>query len=400
MFRWLVAGSLVLLGVEVALFGPSLIDPPAAGAVTPAPEPQPIPEEFRLSAELVAEAPGPLTDVAGDPQADRLYLVEKVGKVWVVEDGVLLPEPFLDLSEWVLSAGNEQGLVSFELHPDYAENRRGFIFYTDLVGDSQLVELTASADYRRAELGSLRLILDIPQWQQYHQSGSISFAPDGLMLVSVGDGGGIGDPRRRGQDPSNIFATIIRVGVDGSNPYEIPRDNPYVGTDDGLAEIWAYGVRNPWRISIDAPQDLLIIPDVGQEGSEEINIVPLAMSGLNFGWSVTEGTLCYQEDPCDTEGIHMPVYEYFHEGDGCAIVGGDVYRGQSMPEISGHYFYGDYCLGWIRSFSVDGIEVSDHTDWRQQLGRLGHITSFGTDRHGEIYVTNLEGELWKLVRGE
>ncbi len=401
MNRWLLAGGLMILAAEILFRGPSIVEPPVVPDSGPPPVVSPAPPDLHLESTLVVDGLGPITDVAAHPDSDLLYVVEKVGRILVVEGGAVREEPFLDISDRVKSSGNEQGLVSFELHPEFSENRRGFLFYTDLQGDSQLVEVRASSDPGRADPGSFRLILEVPQVNgQYHQSGSIAFAPDGLMWVSIGDGGGIGDPDKNGQNPENIDATIIRVGVDGGVPYEIPSDNSFVDSGDGMAEIWAYGVRNPWRISIDSRQGLIIIPDVGQEGSEEINIVPISDSGHNFGWSITEGTLCYDPDyeleECDTEGITMPVFEYFHQGDGCAVVGGEVYWGEAIPELHGHYFYADFCLGWVRSFAVRGGIVDDHRDWQDDLGRLGNVTSFGTDRHGELLVTNLDGEVWRL----
>ena len=161
-------------------------------------------------------------------------------------------------------------------------------------------------------------------------------------------------------------------------------------------EIWAYGLRNPWRISIDQPTGLLYLPDVGQNEIEEVNIVSTTSGGLNFGWPITEGSRCYEGSTCDTEGVTLPRYEYEHEGNGCAIVGGSVYRGQAIPELDGHYFFADFCGGWVRSFYFDGSSVTEESQWgRVDKGRL--ITSFATDAAGEIYYLNLTGELWKVI---
>jgi glucose/arabinose dehydrogenase len=351
-----------------------------------------------LKLSLVAEGMGPLTDATGRPNSDIILVTEKEGRVLSIENGEVRSEPFIDLTDSVLSAGNEQGLVTIALHPRFTENGRVYLFFTDLEGDSQLVEVRADpSDLSTALSGARRPILTIPQDQQYHQSGSITFGPDGLLWLSIGDGGGIGDPHGYGQDPGNLYGTLVRLDIDAASPYAIPSSNPYVGSgDEGRLEVWAYGLRNPWRVSIDEATGLVYVPDVGQDGSEEINVVPIAEGGHNFGWSISEGSECFEAEGCDLEGQTLPALEYLHEGRGCAIVGGDVYRGEAIPELQGHYFFGDYCSGWVRSVAfVDGEVTMEH-DWEEQLGKIPNLTSFGTDGNGEILITNLQGELWRL----
>ncbi len=360
-----------------------------------------------LEATLVADGFARPADARAPIGDDRLFVVDQEGYVYVVRDGVTLDEPFLDLTDEVSFDNNEQGLVTIEFHPRFHENRRFYVFYTDLDGDARLVEFTASeSNPDRADPDSSRLVIEVEQPHVWHQSGSLSFGPDGYLWMSLGDGGFIGDPNKNGQDPTNLLATIVRLDVD-TEPYAIPPDNPFVGVEtDEMREVWAYGVRNPWRITVDPVSRLLYIPDVGQEGFEEIDVVSIDEgAGSNFGWSITEGTACYfKEEPvdptCDTTGITMPLLEYGRSG-GCAVVGGPVYRGASIPELHGSYFYADYCGGWIRSLTTDGIAVRDLVDWSPDLGRLGNITSLATDGNGELIVTTISGQIFRLdaIRG-
>lgn len=355
-----------------------------------------------LEPRLIVDGLDAPVDIVAGPLGDRLFVAEKKGRVRIVEDGQILPNIFMDISDWVLSVGNEQGLLGIRFHPDFVENGRFFAFFTDLAGTSQLVEARVDPLNRDEVVpGSFRSILTIPQYGQYHQSGSMFFGPDGYLWLSIGDGGGIGDPEEQGQDPHSLEATIIRIDVDNGYPYSIPADNPFVENGEGRPEVWAYGVRNPWRISYDTETGLLYLPDVGQEGSEELNVVPLQESGQNFGWSVSEGTGCYDADTCDMAGHTLPVYQYLHNGNGCAMVGGQVYRGELMAPVEGHYFMADYCLGWIRSVVLDDDEVFEVVDWtRRRDDRLGNVTTIGSDRFGELYVANLDGEIWRLELGE
>ena len=357
-----------------------------------------------LTATLIAEGFARPADARSPIGDDRIFVVDQEGFVYVVEDGAVVAEPFLDLTAEVKFDSNEQGLVTIAFHPRFHENRRFFVFYTDLDGDSQLYEYrTDVGNPNRADPETARRIITIEQKQAWHQSGSIAFGPDGYLWMSIGDGGFIGDPDKNGQNPETLLATIVRLDID-AEPYAIPPDNPYVGVPtDELREIWAFGVRNPWRITIDHETGLLYIPDVGQEGFEEVDVVPITSGGgQNFGWSITEGTSCYfKEAPadgdlsCDTTGITMPIYEYGRPG-GCAIVGGPVYRGASMPELHGTYFFADYCGGWIRSFRTDGTSLTDEKDWISVIGRLGNITSLATDGNGEIIVTVINGEIYRI----
>lgn len=375
---------------------------PAVVAAVPAPAPERIDpvrgsvDGLALSPVLVIDDLEQPTDIVGAPDDDRLFVVEKAGMIRIVEDGRVADRPFLDITRWVGSVGNEQGMLSLRFHPNYADNGRIFIFFTDTTGTSQLAEARVDAAGDAVDLSTLRSVMSIPQFGQYHQSGSMMFGPDGYLWVSLGDGGGIGDPLGHGQDNTNIDASIIRIDVNNGVPYGIPDDNPFIGTN-ARPELWAYGLRNPWRISYDTTTGFVYIPDVGQEGSEEINVVPLGESGRNFGWAVSEGTDCYGDEDCDTSGHTFPVYMYLHDGNGCAIIGGEVYRGSLMPEVDGHFFFADFCLGWVRSVVLDDSDVHLVVDWTtKREDRLGNVTTIGSDRNGELYVANLAGEVWRL----
>ena len=365
---------------------------------------QPVLEFQGLVAKVITDELDEPVDVAGAIGDDRLFVAEKAGVVRIVgPDGVEFPEPFLDLRGFVLDDGNEQGLTTIELHPRFVENGRVFVFYTDLDGDGQLYEYTVDeSDPDRLDPDSGRQILEILQPNQYHQSGTIDFGPDGYLWLSLGDGGGQYDSYENGQDPTTLLGSILRLDVDAAEPYAIPPDNPFVDENGESApspEVWAFGLRNPWRISIDQAAGMLYVPDVSQEGNEEINIVPLNGGPHNFGWPVWEGTDCLDEELCNGDGFTQPLYEYPHEGT-CAIVGGEVYRGASIPELHGHYFFADHCGGWIRSIVYDD-GIAGENSWRDDLGRIRFITSMSTDGRGDIVITTLEGQLLRIeaVRG-
>lgn len=397
MFKFLVPASLAVLLVEMLMIGPRLVESDIEGNLGGT---MPVPtsvDGLSLAPVLVVDGLEEPTDVVGDPLSDRLFVVEKAGRVRIVDEGRIIEDPFVDLRDWVESTGNEQGMLSMRFHPEFADNGRVFFFFTDSAGTSQLVAARVAVGNRDVvDSVTLERILSIPQYGQYHQSGSMFFGPDGYLWVSLGDGGGIGDPQGHGQDVNDINATVIRIDVDNGEPYAIPDDNPFVG-EEGRAEIWAYGLRNPWRITYDATTGLVYIPDVGQEGSEELNVVDVHDGGHNFGWSVSEGSVCYDADTCDMSGHTMPVYQYLHDGNGCAIIGGGVYRGELMPEIQGHYFFADFCVGWVRSVVLDHLDTYLVVDWTpDREDRLGNISTIGFDRHGEMYVANLQGEIYRL----
>src|SRR5688572_3039349 len=333
-----------------------------------------------LKLQLVAEglrSPVYLTAPANDP---RIFVVEQSGRVRVIQGGTVLPRPFLDLSRDV-SSGSERGLLSLAFHPRYAENGRLFVNYTDRSGDTRVERFRVSRDPNVVDPATRRLVLHVEQPYSNHNGGHILFGEDGMLYVGMGDGGSGGDPHGHGQDRSTLLGDLLRLDVDRGDPYAIPPNNPFTGQRGSRGEIWAYGLRNPWRFCFDAEEDLLYIADVGQNRWEEIDIVPSGRGGINFGWNVMEGAHCFRPPHCTPSGV-LPVVEYDH-GEGCSITGGFVYRGRAMPALRGHYFYADYCSGWIRSFRWFQGRVTEHRQWDL---RPGSVTSFGLDARGEMHV--------------
>ena len=336
-------------------------------------------------------APLYLTSPPGD---DRLFVVEQTGRIVIVENGQLLATPFLDLTAQVQSGG-ERGLLGMAFHPGYATNGRFFVSYTDGTGTSRVERYTVSADPGVADPGSAVAVLSVDQPFANHNGGQITFGPDGMLYFALGDGGSGGDPLGSGQDTGTLLGSILRLDVDGGAPYAVPADNPFVG-EAGADEIWAYGLRNPWRFSFDRVAGRIYIADVGQNQWEEVSVAPADAGGLNYGWNVMEGSSCYNAASCDTSGLTLPALEYDH-GQGCSITGGYVYRGDAIPEIRGHYFYSDFCTGFLRSFVWDGNGVTEETSW--SVGSLGPVLSFGEDAAGELYILSGTGRVLRIVEG-
>ncbi len=331
-----------------------------------------------------------LTSPAGD---GRLFVVEQAGRIRVVRDGQLRPAPFLDVTDLV-SAGGERGLLGLTFHPQYASNGWFFINYTDRNGNTQVVRYTVSADPDVADRGSEQVILTVAQPYGNHNGGHVAFGPDGMLYVGMGDGGSANDPHGHGQNPATLLGALLRLNVDTGDPYAVPADNPFVRRQDAAPEIWATGLRNPWRFSFDRETGLLFIGDVGQNAWEEIDVMPAAAAGVNYGWDVMEGTHCLASPVCDRAGLTLPLVDYGHD-DGCSVIGGYVYRGAAMPAVHGHYFYADWCQGWVRSFRVRDGGVSQHTEW--EVGDVGNVLSFGEDAAGELYLLSQNGTVYRFV---
>ena len=289
--------------------------------------------------------PTDLVDIGGG----RLLVLEQPGRVRVIADGLLLPDPFLDLTSRVGSSANEQGLLGIALHPDFAANGFFFLNYTNLQGDTVVARFQASSDPdgAQADPGAEKILLTIKQPYANHNGGSLAFGPDGYLYIGMGDGGSGGDPQGNGQNLTALLGKILRIDVDGGDPYAIPADNPFPDGQSGAAEIWAYGLRNPWRISFDRANGDFYIGDVGQNQWEEIDYLPAgAPAGANFGWNYREGANPYQGEPPAGMELVEPVAQYQHP-EGCSVSGGFVYRGAALPEFNGIYIYGDYCNGRI-----------------------------------------------------
>jgi glucose/arabinose dehydrogenase len=377
--------------LPVAL-GPGTTGPlSVGGGEAPPPTAEPL---VGLDAETVVrtlENPVFVTALPGD---GRLFVLEKEGEIRIVRNGELEDDPFLDLEAFVDASGLEQGLLGMAFHPRFPEDDRFFVSYTDVAGVSVIAEFRMSGDPDRADPDSLRILLSQSQPETNHNGGMVAFGPDGYLWVGFGDGGGAGDPGRNGQNANTLLGTILRLDVDGGDPYAVPPDNPFVA-GGGDPRVWAYGLRNPWRFSVDTVDGYLYIADVGQDGWEEIDVVPWDAPGLNFGWSRFEGDECLRE-PCDFDETVRPVLSYDH-AEGCSVIGGLVYRGSAIPELWGHYLYGDWCGRWVRSFRFDGGEAVDLSDWTAQLGQIGQIQSFGQGGDGEVYFVTADGFLLQVV---
>jgi hypothetical protein len=334
-------------------------------------------------------SPVHLTAPGGD---DRLFIVEQTGRIRIVEDGQLRSSPFLDIAARVRSGG-EQGLLSMAFHPDYATNGHFFVYFTDNGGDTRVERYTVSADADVANPASAKLILAVDQPFSNHNGGLVAFGPDGMFYIGLGDGGSGGDPHGHGQNRGTLLGSLLRIDVDRGDPYAIPADNPFAGMAATRAEIWAFGLRNPWRFAFDRQTQRLYIADVGQGRWEEINVADARTGGINYGWNIREGAHCFGASGCATAGLTDPILEYDH-GDGCSVTGGHVYRGSAIPGLVGHYFFADYCEGWVGSFRVDGQRAEDRTEWA--LGNLGNILSFGEDAAGELYILSQNGSVYRI----
>jgi glucose/arabinose dehydrogenase len=325
----------------------------------------------------------------------RIFVVEQGGRIRVITNGVLQATPFLDISSRVLSGG-ERGLLSVAFHPQYATNHFFYVYFTTQTnGDIRIERFTATANPEVADPASTKLILTTPHSTfSNHNGGLLTFGPDGMLYAGLGDGGGGGDPLGNGQNFNALLASLLRLDVDHGDPYAIPADNPFVGQANERGELWAKGLRNPWRYAFDPPTGNLYIADVGQDLHEEVDVQPATSGGLNYGWNVMEGASCYNATTCTQTGFKLPVIDYGHNP-ACSITGGYVYRGSAIPGIVGHYFYSDFCAGFLRSFRYSNGAAVDQKDWGLTMS---NVTSFGVDSGGELYV--LSGNIiLKIVQG-
>jgi glucose/arabinose dehydrogenase len=341
----------------------------------------------RLDPVAVVEQPVAMAVRPGD---ETIYLVEQIGRVRALRDGRVDPEPVLDISDQV-TAGGEQGLLGLAFAPD---GRHLYLNFTDNAGDSRVVELAMRG--RRADPGSQRLLLQVDDPYANHNGGQLAFGPDRLLYIAFGDGGGAGDPEGNGQSLGSLLGKILRIDPRpaGGRPYRVPSDNPFVGRAGARPEIWAYGLRNPWRFSFDPATDDLWIGDVGQNRWEEIDHQPAGDGGRNYGWDRREGRHEFEGERPD--GAVDPVIEYGREGGACTVIGGAVYRGRRIPGLRGAYLYGDYCAGWVRAARVSGGRVAEQRDLGTDVPGL---TSFGVGPDGELYAMSLSGPVYRLVPG-
>ena len=389
------AGALALPGCGGSNSSPTPVPsatPPTASCAAGAP----VAGIPALTARLVASGlRNPLDLQAAPGDRERLYVVEQGGRIRVIRGGQLQSTPFLDVSGRI-SSGGERGLLGLAFHPQFATNRRFFVNYTNPRGDTHVAEFRASsAD--TADPASERVVLTEAQPFANHNGGGLAFDNAGRLLIALGDGGSGGDPLGNGQKLDTFLGKILRIDVDAATPYAVPADNPFRATPGAAPEIWAYGLRNPFRISVDRPTGDLYIGDVGQNRVEEIDVgLASRRGGENYGWNVTEGSQCYSPSSgCNRTGFTPPVYEYSHS-EGCSVTGGVVYRGCRMPDLAGTYFFGDYCTGLVRSFRVASGQATDVRDWTASVRGVNSPASFGLDTDGEVYVVDYDGEVYRL----
>jgi glucose/arabinose dehydrogenase len=350
----------------------------------------------------------PVTVANAGDGSGRLFIVQQEGQILILINGNILPTPFLDIADVVGCCG-EQGLLGLAFHPQYATNGFFYVNYTDNAGDTQVVRYTVSAaDPNVADPDSAFPILNQDQPFSNHNGGALAFGPDGYLYIPLGDGGSGGDPEENGQDLTTWLGKILRVDVNGDDfpgdpdlNYAVPPDNPFVNDPDALDEIWAYGVRNPWRCTFDRLTGDFFIADVGQGNWEEINFQPAASAGgENYGWDVLEGRHCFEDVPQGScadflaGGSTLPVLEYSHAL-GCSVTGGYRYRGQLYPQLDGIYFYSDLCSG-----TIWGAIQDQQGRWVSQdlLDSGLTVTTFGEDEEGEVYVADYSGGvLYQIV---
>jgi glucose/arabinose dehydrogenase len=345
---------------------------------------------LRLHAQGLTE-PVFLTAPDGDA---RQFIVERNGRIRIVENGALLATPFLDISSRVNFVG-ERGMLSMAFDPLYATNGRFFVYYVDL-GGFMVVESFGSTSGSNVAGATNGIVIRIPHDGENHHGGQIAFGPDRMLYVAPGDGGCCGDPQNNAQNMATLLGKILRLDV-RTFPYTVPGDNPFVGGVFERPEIWASGLRNPWRYSFDAPSGMLYIGDVGQDSREEVDVVSATAKGLNYGWRLMEGSACYNPTTaCNPGGgtLTLPVQDYPHS-EGCSVIGGYVYRGSDVPELTGHYLYSDFCGGWLRSFRSFAGGATDQRSWPGVS--LVRGVSFGRDGAGELYMIGA-GRVWKIVR--
>lgn len=405
----LVLVAMICGGIALLLAGQLTILPDSATTtvVTPVPTTPPTlwrdaaPDATQYTWTLVADDfDSPLAASAPPDGSGRVMVVEQQGLIFVVQpDGRTEPTPFLDIGE-LLPAGvflgsyTEQGLLGLAFPPDYAASGRFYISYTNFEGDSVIARYHVSADPNEADPSSAEILLKVDQPFADHNGGNIVFGSDGMLWAGFGDGGNVNEPNTRSLDPMLLLGKMIRIDVSG-DALTIPSDNPFVNTPGVQPEIWASGLRNPWRFSFDRKTGDLYIGDVGQWSWEEVNFQPASSKGgENYGWSAYEGTHVYLPDVTIEQPVSMPFFEFSHQ-EGCSVTGGYVYRGELLQELDGYYFFGDYCNGivWVSYRNASG-------EW--QTGSFMDtdfvISSFGQSEDGELYLVDYKGGVYRLSR--
>jgi glucose/arabinose dehydrogenase len=380
------------------------------------------PSQLRL-VEVVGGLESPVFLTHAGDDSGRLFVVERPGRIRIVKDGALLPAPFLDISNKVSTRG-ECGLLSVAFAPDYAESGAFYIYYSydvaelgDLVGpdvpgepnggcDSVIARIIVSENPDVADPASEESVLVVNQPYLNHNGGQINFGPDGYLYIGLGDGGAGGDPHFLARNPASLLGKMLRIDVTGQETYAVPADNPFVGVEGYRPEIWALGLRNPWRHSFDRETGDLYIGDVGQSAVEEIDFQPAASGGgEDYGWNIVEGDRCYLDEDCDQTGLTPPVFTYDHEQPNCggSVTGGYVFRGDTASPLYGVYVFGEFCLRQIWAIyppANHGATAGDATqDWTGgPLLDVGfNVMSFGEDEAGNLYVMGTDNGVYRIV---
>lgn len=355
--------------------------------------------------KITGELDHPVHLAAPALDVHRLFVVEQPGRIRIVKNGVLLEKPFLDIREFV-GYGGERGLLSVAFHPNYAQNGRFFVNYTDTDSRTTIARFTRNSDDPdEADKASRVTLLTIDQPYANHNGGQLAFGADGMLYCGMGDGGSANDPLEASQSDTQLLGKMLRldVGVDAPPYYKVPSDNPNAAAGLRLGLIWSKGLRNPWRFSFDRSNGDLYVADVGQDQFEEIDWRPRSSrGGENYGWDIFEGNACFEPQPlfpnCPSkQGYSMPVHVFGHSNGACSVTGGHVYRGCRMPALRGRYFFSDYCAAFLQSFKMQNGQATDLQDHSASARGLERVSSFGEDARGEIYVLNLGGELFKIV---
>ena len=329
----------------------------------------------------------------------RVWVTEQAGRVWVFDGFQVDDAPVvaaLDITDRVSSRRTEEGLLGMALDP--ADERRLYLYYSAADPRRSVVSrFTISPDHAGVDADSELVILEVEQPYANHNGGQLAFGPDGYLYIGLGDGGAAGDPLGNGQDVSTLLGSILRIDVSQATrerPYTIPADNPFVDAPEagGRGEIWAYGLRNPWRFSFDRKTGALWAGDVGQNRWEEIDLIE---RGGNYGWNVLEGSRCFAGgDGCEQEGMTPPVWEYPLSGEPCSVIGGYVYRGFAIPWLRGSYVYGDFCSGKVFGLRYEDGKVTEHAQLADTRLR---IVSFAEDNDGELYLLSQKSGIYRLI---
>ena len=366
--------------------------------------PPPPPPTGSPTLQLVDSFVSPVYLTAPPGDSSRLFVVEQAGRIKVVRHDTTQGRPFLDLRAKVLSGG-ERGLLSMAFHPQYATNGRFYVYYTNPSGNIRIVRYNVSSDPDSADPATADTVLQVahPQYAN-HNGGQLQFGPDGMLYAGLGDGGSGGDPNHNGQNKHALLGKLLRLNVDGASGYTIPSDNPFANDTSGAPEIWAWGLRNPWRFSFDKNTGDLYIADVGQDTWEEVD-VGAAISGggraTNYGWNNMEGFHCYPPDPndaCNRSGFTAPVAAYAHANGACSITGGYVYRSSKVSLLQGYYLFADYCAGFVRAFKyLGGSNISAPLNLTTAISPGYEVSSFGQDARGDVYIMTLSGPVYRIV---